>query len=105
MKRRFNITIKRSLYSSTYIYLLLIWCWDFNLLFDCFNDRKFYYTENPERLCRLRTSSHEFSRSRVTTKSFVEFSVCSHERAGWLGSRDFGFSRQDLGKRAGNLAI
>ena len=105
MKRRFNITIKRSLYSSTYIYLLLIWCWDFNLLFDCFNDRKFYYTENPERLCRLRTSSLEFSRFRLTTKSFVEFSMCSHERAGWLGSRDFGFSSQDLGKRAENLAI
>ena len=29
--------------------------------------------------------------------TFVKFSTCSYERAGWLGSRD-------LGKRAGNFA-
>ena len=37
-------------------------------------------------------------RSRLTSKSFVKFSMCSCERAGWLSSRD-------LGKRAGNFAI
>ena len=39
-----------------------------------------------------------FPKSRFTSKSFVKFSMCSYERAGWLGSRD-------LGKRAGNFAI
>ena len=38
------------------------------------------------------------ARSRLTFKSFVKFSMCSYERAGWLGSRD-------LGKRAGSFAI
>ena len=46
-----------------------------------------------------------FPRSRLTSKSFVKFSMCSYERAGWLGSRDLGFSNRDLGKRAGNFAI
>ena len=39
-------------------------------------------------------------------KSFVKMSMCSYERAGWLGQcRDLGFSNWDLGKRAGNFAI
>ena len=46
-----------------------------------------------------------FPRSRLTSKSFVKFFLCSYERAGWLGSRDLGFSNQDLGKRAWNVAI
>ena len=45
------------------------------------------------------------SRSRLTSESFVKFSMCSYERAGWLGSRDLGFSNRDLGKRAVNFAI
>ena len=44
------------------------------------------------------TGLARFPRSRLTSKSFVKFSMCSYERAGWLGSRD-------LGKRAGNFAI
>ena len=36
---------------------------------------------------------------------FVKFSMCSYKRAGWLGSRDLGFSTWDLGKRAENFAI
>ena len=31
---------------------------------------------------------------------FVKFSMCSYERAGWLGSRDVGFFNRDLAKRA-----
>ena len=46
-----------------------------------------------------------FPRSRLTSKSFVKFSVCSYKRAGWLGSRDLGFFNRDLGKRAENFAI
>ena len=46
-----------------------------------------------------------FPRSRLTSKSVVKFSMCSYERAGWLGSRDLGFSNRDLGKRTGNFAI
>ena len=38
-----------------------------------------------------------FPRSRLTSKSFVKFSMCSYERASSLGSRD-------LGKRAWNFA-
>ena len=38
-----------------------------------------------------------FPRSRLTSKSFVKFSMGSYERASWLGSRD-------LGKRAWNFA-
>ena len=34
---------------------------------------------------------------------FVKFSMCSYERAGWLGSRDVGFFIQDLAKRAGKF--
>ena len=37
-------------------------------------------------------------------RSFVKFSICSYERAGWLGSPDLRFSNQDLGKRAGNFS-
>ena len=29
--------------------------------------------------------------------------MCSYERAGWLGSRDLGFSNRDLGKSAGKF--
>ena len=36
--------------------------------------------------------------SPYTSKSFEKFSMCSYERAGWLGSRD-------LGKRAGNFTM
>ena len=32
-----------------------------------------------------------FPRSRLTSKSFVKFSMCSYERASWLGYRDFCF--------------
>ena len=46
-----------------------------------------------------------FPRSRLTSKSFVKFSMCSYERAGWLGSRDLGFSNLDLGERAENFSI
>ena len=46
-----------------------------------------------------------FPRSRLTSKSFVKFSMCSYERAGWLGSRLLGFSNRDLRKRAGNFAM
>ena len=46
-----------------------------------------------------------FPRSRFTFKSFVKFSMCSYERAGWQGCRNLGFSNRDLGKRAGNFAI
>ena len=46
-----------------------------------------------------------FPRPRATSKSFVKFSTCSCERAGWFASRDLGFSNRDLGKRTGNLAI
>ena len=31
--------------------------------------------------------------------------MCSFESAGWLGSRDLGFSNRDLGKWAENFAI
>ena len=41
-----------------------------------------------------------FPRSRLTSKSFVRFSMCSYERVGWLGSRDLSFSNRDLGKQA-----
>ena len=34
-------------------------------------------------------------------ESYVKFSMCSYERAGWLGSQDLGFCNRDLGKRAG----
>ena len=44
------------------------------------------------------TGLARFPRARLTSKSFVKFSMCSYEREGWLGSRD-------LGKRAGNFAI
>ena len=44
-------------------------------------------------------------RSRLYSKSFVKFSMCSYERAGWLSSRELGFSNRDLGKRAENFAI
>ena len=37
-----------------------------------------------------------FLRSRLTSKSFIKFSMCSYERAGWLGSRDLRFSNRDL---------
>ena len=37
-----------------------------------------------------------FVRSRLTSKSFIKFSMCSYERAGWLGSRDLRFSNRDL---------
>ena len=33
-------------------------------------------------------------------ESYIKFSMCSYERAGWLGSRDLGFSNWDLAKRA-----
>ena len=33
--------------------------------------------------------------SRLTSKSFVKFSMCSYERAVWLGYRDLGFSNRD----------
>ena len=46
-----------------------------------------------------------FPRSRLASKSFVKFSMCSYERVGWLGSRDVGFSNRDLGKRAEHFAI
>ena len=49
------------------------------------------------------TGLARFPRSRLTSKSFVKFAMCSYERAGWLGSRDLGFSNRDLGKRAGNF--
>ena len=39
-----------------------------------------------------------FPRSRLTSKSFIKFSMCSYERAGRLRSRD-------LAKRAENFAI
>ena len=42
------------------------------------------------------TGLARFPRSRLTSKSFVKVSICSYERAGWLGSRD-------LGKRAGSF--
>ena len=45
------------------------------------------------------------SRDRLTSRSFVKVSICSYERAGWLGSQDLGFSNRDLGKRARNCAI
>ena len=41
----------------------------------------------------------------LSPESFVTFSLCSYERAGWFGSRDLGFSNRDLGKRAENFAI
>ena len=44
-----------------------------------------------------------FLRSRLTSKSLVKFSTRSYERAGWLGSRDLGFSDRDLGKRNGKF--
>ena len=44
-----------------------------------------------------------FPRSRLTSKSFVKFSMCSYERASWLGYRDFCFSNRDLGKGAGKF--
>ena len=44
-----------------------------------------------------------FSRSRLISKSFVKFSMCSYERAAWLGYRDLGFSNRDLGKWAGKF--
>ena len=53
----------------------------------------------------LLTGLARFPRSRLTSKSFVKPSMCSYERAGWLGCRDLGFSNRDLGKRAGNFAI
>ena len=33
-------------------------------------------------------------------ESYVKFSMCSYEKAGWLGSRDLGSCNRDLGKRA-----
>ena len=36
----------------------------------------------------------------LASKSFVIFSMCSYDRAGWLGSRDLRFSNRDLGKLA-----
>ena len=51
------------------------------------------------------TGLARFPRSRLTSKSFVKFSICLYERAGWLGCRDLGFSNLDLGKRGGNFAI
>ena len=38
-------------------------------------------------------------------KIIVKFSMCSCERAGWLGSLDLGFSNRDVGKRAENFSI
>ena len=45
------------------------------------------------------TGLARFPRSHLTSKSFVKFLMSSCERAGWLGSRDLGFSNRDLGKR------
>ena len=36
-------------------------------------------------------------------ESYVKFSMCSYERAGWLGSRDLGFPNRDLAKRTGKF--
>ena len=36
---------------------------------------------------------------------YTSASMCSYDRAGWLGSRDLGFFNRDLGKRAGNFSI
>ena len=52
----------------------------------------------------LRAASHElcwlswpgFPRSRLTSKSFIKFSMWSYETAGWLSSRDLRFSNRDL---------
>ena len=41
----------------------------------------------------------------LTPQSFVKISMCSYERAGWLGCQDLGFSNRDPGKRAGNFAL
>ena len=43
------------------------------------------------------TELARFPRCRLTSKSFVKFSMCSYERAGWLGSRDVGYLQ--LGSR------
>ena len=51
------------------------------------------------------TGLAQFPRSCLTFKFFVKFSMCSYERAGWLGFRDLSFFNQDLGKWAGNFAM
>ena len=60
----------------------------------------------------IRASSHEtgwpgwpgqFPRSHLAFKSLVKFSMCSYERAGWLGSWDLRFSNQDLRRQAGKV--
>ena len=46
------------------------------------------------------TGLARFPRSHLTSKSFVKFSMCLYERAGWFGSRDLSFSNRDLGQQA-----